>query len=603
MPENRHFQVNLRGIIDLLSGHLYSSPQVFVRELLQNAVDAIAARRIVEPEHDGLVKFEVITPDERPPTVAVHDNGIGLTENEVHQFLATIGHSSKRDAFSRDTFIGQFGIGLLSAFVVSDEIVVITRSIHPTAPTIEWKGRADGSYSIRTLDLDCEPGTQVYLHAKAGCEEFFQASFIRRTASRYGKHLPGSIQVCVGDVRTLINEPPPWEYEFGSVQVRQAHLIEYGELAFGQKFLDVIPLESEVGGVVGVAYVSSQATSVTGKRSNRVYLKNMLLSERVENLLPDWAFFVRCVINSSKLRPTAAREGFYDDEQLAATRDELGACIRQYLVQLAQTHHTLLETIIDLHHLPIKSLAIEDDDFFQIVMDWLPYESTLGRTSFGKFRAQNSVIRYVPTCDQFRQVKAVAASRGIAILNTGYTYDTQLVEKAAYLYSNITVERAETSKLVAEFEDLSLDERDEVFDFVRFANVVLQPFQCTVDIKTFEPSSLAAMFVANEDAAFLRSIEQTQEVANDLWSGLLDTVAEGTRCAAHAELCLNFRCELIRELSAVTNRELLRRAIEIIYVQSLLLGHYPLKEGELNLLNGGLLSLLHQGAASGDAKE
>ena len=142
------FQINLRGIIDLLSNHLYSRPEVFVRELLQNGVDAITARRQLEPGHAGEITLDGDAAARKPPTLEVTDNGIGLTEDEIHRFLATIGETSKRDADGRRTgdFIGQFGIGLLSCFVVSDEIVVVTARPRATALAVEWRGRPDGTY-------------------------------------------------------------------------------------------------------------------------------------------------------------------------------------------------------------------------------------------------------------------------------------------------------------------------------------------------------------------------------------------------------------------------------------------------------------------------
>src|SRR5215475_10074523 len=87
------FHVDLRGLVDLLSHHLYSSPKVYLRELLQNAVDAVTARRATDPSAPGRIRLEVDGAGLR-----VSDTGIGLTEADVHQFLATIGRSSKRDA-------------------------------------------------------------------------------------------------------------------------------------------------------------------------------------------------------------------------------------------------------------------------------------------------------------------------------------------------------------------------------------------------------------------------------------------------------------------------------------------------------------------------
>jgi molecular chaperone HtpG len=156
-------------MIDLLSQHLYSSPSVFIRELLQNAVDAITARLTIEPDYCGRIELELIRPAEGTPTLVVQDNGIGLTEVEIEQFLATIGGSSKRDSpMSRPTdFLGQFGIGLLACFLVADEIVVVTRSSRSEQlPGIEWRGRVDGTYATRLLTERPTTGTQVYLRAK-----------------------------------------------------------------------------------------------------------------------------------------------------------------------------------------------------------------------------------------------------------------------------------------------------------------------------------------------------------------------------------------------------------------------------------------------------
>ena len=111
------FKVDLRGIVDILSHHLYSSETVYLRELLQNARDAIEARNRIDI--DGTYKGEIrITPSFGNEPMIVRDNGIGLTEDNMRTLLATIGGSSKRKDFNaaRRKFLGQFGIGLLSCF-------------------------------------------------------------------------------------------------------------------------------------------------------------------------------------------------------------------------------------------------------------------------------------------------------------------------------------------------------------------------------------------------------------------------------------------------------------------------------------------------------
>jgi molecular chaperone HtpG len=175
------FQVNLGGIIDHLSTHTYSSPQVFVRELLQNGVDAITARNILEPVHRGAVEIELLRPRVGDgPALVFRDNGIGLTEEEIHLFLATIGQTSKRPELllQPTSFIGQFGVGLLSCFMVSDEVCVVTRSAKEGGRTMEWRGRADGTYSLAVSGRETEPGTEVRLRCRASRS---RERFLRRT--------------------------------------------------------------------------------------------------------------------------------------------------------------------------------------------------------------------------------------------------------------------------------------------------------------------------------------------------------------------------------------------------------------------------------------
>jgi molecular chaperone HtpG len=196
------FQVDLRGVVDLLSRHLYSSPSVYLRELLQNAVDALHARELREPGFRGSVRIAAGTDAGGTPTLVVRDDGIGLTEDEVHAFLATIGRSSKRDEldFPRGDFLGQFGIGLLSCFMVSDEITVVTRSA-TGAPAIRWQGRSDGSYTLEPLGHDVEPGTSVHLRARPDGAELLDPATVRALAEKFGGLLPWPVTL-TADGRT-----------------------------------------------------------------------------------------------------------------------------------------------------------------------------------------------------------------------------------------------------------------------------------------------------------------------------------------------------------------------------------------------------------------
>ncbi len=591
-----NFQVHLSGIIDLLSNHLYSGPQVFVRELLQNAVDAISARRNQDPEHEGEISVEAIEIDGRGHTLVVIDNGVGLREEEIHRFLATIGQTSKRrdELLTRTAdFIGQFGVGLLSCFVVSQEIVVITKSIQADSPTVEWRGHNDGTYSIKILDKEIAPGTQVYLTAKADAAEYFTSARIQELCKHFGSLLPYPIKIVNGARKTTINESSaPWERPFLNQKDKIEYLKQYGRESFGTDFLDCIALKSQIGKIEGVAYVLPYAPSLTGKRTHKVYLKHMLLSEHAEGLLPDWAFFVKCILNANDLRPTASRESFYEDDALEDAREELGNCLRQYLIDLAENDLPRLEKLISLHYLAIKAIAIQDDELYKLFINLIPFQTSLGFMTLDEYREKSAVVQYVRDVDQFRQVSRIAAAQGICLINGGYAYDSRLLEKLPSVFPDADVELIEPSMLVQQLDDLDFDERERSFQLVRTADLVLQPFKCAAEVKKFKPTDLPALYSSNNDAIFKRTIEQTKEkTESSMWAGILDGVAEDIG-RGYSQLCFNLDNPLVKKMCKITDKKLLSKTIEMLYVQSLLLGHHPLHAKEQELLNSGMIGLI-----------
>jgi molecular chaperone HtpG len=599
------FQVNLGGIIDLLSNHTYSSPQVFVRELLQNGVDAITARSYLDPDHRGRIEIELIQageergPQTGRPLLVFRDNGIGLSEEEVHLFLATIGQTSKRgDALGeRADFIGQFGIGLLSCFVVSDEVIVVTRSAKDDARTFEWRGRADGTYSLSVLTEAIEPGTEVRLHCKLGSKEYFSPETLRNLAAHYGSLLPFPISFTADGQTDIINEErPPWREEFLDEQLTREAYMAYGRATFGTDFFDYIPLRSSVGGVEGVAFVLPYSPSLSSRKTHRVYLKNMLLSEKTEGLLPEWAFFVKCVVNAGDLRPTASRESFYEDEKLAATRERLGQQLRNYLIDLARENPERLKKLINLHFLSIKALAVEDEDFFRIFINWLPFETNTGMMTLTEYIKDTEVVRYVADLDQFRQTARIAAAQSLCIINAAYTYDAQLLQKLVELYPRLALSLVDSNRLTHSFEYLTLDEQDAVAEFLSIANDVLQPFRCEADIRKFSPVELPALHNLTSEAQFQRTIETTREVTDSFWSSVLDDVQAGLENESLAQLCFNYRNPVVIKTTRVRDETLLRRSIQMLYVQAVLLSHRPLNAKEMVLLNDGLLGFIEWGA-------
>jgi molecular chaperone HtpG len=395
-----------------------------------------------------------------------------------------------------------------------------------------------------------------------------------------------------GRAEHLNPAPPPWRREYASVAERRAALLAYGREVFHTEFVDCIPLRAEAGGVEGVAFVLPFSPHFNARQKHRVYLKDMLLSESAENLLPEWAFFVKCVVSAQGLRPTASREAFYEDATLAYARESLGQVLRQYLVDLATNDPRTLQRLIALHGLSVKALALDDDDFFRLVIHWLPFETTLGVMTLGHYRHTYPTVRYVTTLDSFRQVARVAAAQGLCIINGAYTHDTALLEKLPRVLPDTNLELFSASQLPQRFEELTAQERETVARLRQVAEEALEPFRCEVSVKKFLPAEVPTLYGDVDDGAFRRDVERAREESDELYSAMLEGALAESREEEKPQLCFNLSNPVVRRLARVRDVAQLKLSVEMLYVQALLLGHRPLNAREMALLNRGLLGLI-----------
>jgi molecular chaperone HtpG len=606
-PVAEAFQVDLRGVVDLLSHHLYSGPRVYVRELLQNGVDAVTARLGEDPDAPQQVTFVPadVAEDGR---LHVIDTGTGLTPEQVQQFLATIGRSSKRDelGFARGEFLGQFGIGLLSCFLVTDEIELVTQAVSG-GPVVRWRGRADGAYDTEILEtappgLEVPPGggTHVALDARPGSREMLELAVVERLARHYGSLLPYDIVVRSGDGdRIVARTTLPWAVE-GSPSSRRRALVDYAEQTFGISAFEVLPIAVPEAGLTGVAVILGASTAPGSTQRHRVHLKRMLLGDAVEDLLPEWAFFVRCIVNADNLRPTASREALYDDDLLEHTREQLGDQIRRWLSRLAATDPERMGAFLDLHSLGVKSLALHDDDMFDLLLPLLRFQTTLGPVPLEEFRRTHDVVRYTRTVDEFRQVSAVAAAQGVGVVNGGYVYDTELLERLGQRDATARVEAITPADLDAHVQSLPAEEELALRGFLAAARAVLDRLGCDVELRVFSPMSLPVLYLDDRDSRQRRDLRQAQSGLDPLWADVLGAFDDGGR--DRPRLLLNARNPTVRRVFDIDDEALRAVAVESLYCQALLLGHHPLRAADSAVLNRAFLGLLDWAVPEGGAE-
>ena len=583
------FKVDLRGIVDVLSNHLYSSPTVFVRELLQNAVDAITARRVLEPTHQGAISIGLIGEGARA-TLSFEDDGIGLDEADVHVFLSTIGQSSKRD--SPTDFLGQFGIGILSCFVVSDEVTLVTRKVG-SPKSFRWIGHSDGTYELTTIEATAPVGTAVYLRPKPDSAVLFNEGKILETARRYGELLPIKITFThEGHRDEFGGQPLPWQDVNLASDSGMSRILEYGEELFGDRMMAAIPIKSATADATGVAFLLAEPRSVHVPQNHRAYLRRMLVSDSLSGLTPDWAYFVRCVINVNDLRPTAGRESFYEDDKLEMFRDEVGQVVRAWLEATGKRDPDFMAQFIRIHYMALKALATQDPEFYELFVRWLPFEGTRGMIPLGDYLDSGRELHYVSDHDAYRQLAGVARAIGIELIDGGFSYDSQLLSLAGQLIGR-EIPPLDDNFLIERLADPTPQESEMAGALIADAQRVLGSFRVQPILKGFEPVNVPALLSQSENVAYGRQLRASREVALPLFVDVLDAVSP-PETESLPLLVFNVRNDLVRTLcgNSIDKRGL---AIQLLYLHALMLAHQPLSGSELELLQKATLELLMQG--------
>ncbi|ECL0264419.1 HSP90 family protein [Listeria monocytogenes] len=594
---SHRFQVNLAGMIDILSNHLYDEKDVYIRELLQNATDAIRARKKIDSTLEGKIHAS-LTGDNNEKTLIVEDNGIGLTEDEVHAFLATIANSSKGeknfDGESSNDFIGRFGIGLLSCFIVSDEIVMISTS-QKDGGTTEWRGKADGTYSVRKIETDTrEPGTQVYLRLRAGLEdhpECEDVEYLINILKKYGSSLESNIIVEMNGLEEEINS---WTKQFSDKEtlstLSREQIIQYGEYILGTHFQDYFLIENESGRTFGIAYMIPHAVQMNAIRKNTVFLNKMFVTSEANNILPDWSFFAKCVIWTDELQPVASREAFYKNERLTSVASELGVALKKGIETLPEE---ALMKLLATHYLGFKALASEDAPFLKLIYPYLPVRTLNGEEKLGDIIAKNDVIYYTYSVDDFRQIKDIARSSGMTLINGGYSYDSPILAQLSYFVEGTEFILIEPEEMTDKLRPMTGDEEQAYQPILTEMNSMMVEFDTDVLIKHFEPKDLPIIFIHSTATQELRELERAVEETSSVFSDILESIQKEQEPAPLAHLYLNLDNELIKRLftSEKTVKEL-SVIVNVLYIQALLLGHYPLKRKEMVLMNQNMLRIL-----------
>ena len=369
--------VDLGGCRMVINRHLYSTPVVALRELVQNAHDSIVRRRLEDPAPLSEPRI-IIEGDLGAGVVRVIDTGAGLTEEEVHAYLATVGvgYTRKlREETASDELIGMFGLGFLSAFVLANRVTVTTTSYQ--TPQQGWRYQSsNGEQYTLTPAAPRAVGTVVELELRDLYRHLAAQGALEKILKRYCALL--HVPVIVGDEHSepLNGEPPPWRAETGNV-LAHAVRARRDALAFAARFeenfepLCTMPVASAThADLRGLLWVQDGSTYGTSDNRNLcVFVRGMLLDDDARDLLPAWAGFIGGVIESNQLTPTASREDLQRDAAYHAVQSSITESLIVGLGQVAREQPEAWRRVVARHNEALLGAALCDPRLFDLLAD------------------------------------------------------------------------------------------------------------------------------------------------------------------------------------------------------------------------------------------
>jgi molecular chaperone HtpG len=569
MPSShrQRFALHLPGLLKVLAEHLYTSKKVGIRELIQNAHDSCLRRQIEHPDPHYRPRIDVWL-DEKRRVITIADNGNGLTEDEIRNYLSTIGRGYTRELRERLAFdspeeaaalIGQFGLGFLSAFLVASEVTLTTRSI-TGSPALRWHSAGDEHYDLAPAERD-SVGTSVELHVKPAAAFLLQEDTLAETVRGYADFLPVPIHV-QGDPEPINLMAPPWENapeKEGQPEQFLAALRVYIQRVYGgSRPLAIFPLRDATVPVghdtltiplAGFLFVPpGSVVSVREYGDLSIYIRRMFICDRERELLPSWARFVRGVIECPLLQPTASREGIHQDENFDLVRRALETQLTEALQELASDEPATWRKVVRGHADVIVGWAVSDASFFEKVEDIVTFRTTRGPLSLPEYLEQSGGTLYYVTRELGSlQEQLLAEGRDVPAIDAAWFSVTPFLEKYAQRHEGI-----ELVRLDGEAEQLLRPIRETE----SFAPLLAHYRERGVraQLATFRPHAAPALILYPPGAELAREAEaslQSGDLPGPL-AGLVQNYIEG-RFANRDELAgtlyLNASNPLVRRLA------------------------------------------------------
>ncbi len=443
--------VNTENIFPVIKKWLYSEKDIFLREIVSNATDAVTKLKrlgsLGQFTEDGTPYRVDVTVDKAAGTLTVADNGIGMTEEELKKYICSIAlsgavdfiqkYESEGDA-SKNGIIGHFGLGFYSAFMVSDTVEIRTRS-YTDAPAVHWTCTADGEYELEADDKQTR-GTEVIMHVTEEEKAYLESDKLREMLEKYCAFMPveiyfndGTAQK-EGEAPAPINDMQPLWQKPASECTQEEYkafyrkvFADYREPLFQIHINADYPLNFK--GILYFPRITNSYESIEGQV--KLYYNQVFVADNIKEVIPEYLLMLKGVLDCPELPLNVSRSYLQTNSYVSKISAHIVKKVADKLVDMCREDRAAYEKVWDDIRTFVEYACMRDEKFWKRTKDCLLLKLTddthvtLGEYLEKAKEKQENTVYYTTDKDLQAQYIALYEAQGIAVVCFDSMLDTQ----------------------------------------------------------------------------------------------------------------------------------------------------------------------------------
>jgi molecular chaperone HtpG len=540
MSETGSISIHTENIFPIIKKFLYSDHEIFLRELVSNAVDATQKLKSLAAlgEYKGeLGELKVrVTVDKDARKITISDHGLGMTADEIKKYINQIAFSGatefvekykEKDAQAKDQIIGQFGLGFYSAFMVSKEVEIWSKSYKDDTLTAHWTCDGSTQYTIDEPTGEhakAERGTDVVLHVADDSDEFLEEARLRTILTKYCKFLPIPIEF-EGE---LINDTTPiWTKQ-------PADLTDEDYKKFYQELYPMsmdeplfwIHLNVDYPfNLTGILYFPKVKDELQFSRNKiQLYSRQVFITDEVKDVVPEFLMLLHGVIDSPDIPLNVSRSFLQADANVRKINTYITRKVADKLGELFRKDRAGYEEKWADIGVFVKYGMLSDEKFYDRAKDFVLLKSVEGKlytiTEYTehiqanqKDKTDNTVVLYTTDAEQQHSFVAAAQERGYDVLNMDQVLDAHFIgqlEQKLEKTSFKRVDSATASQLIekddAQASVLSDDDQTKLSEV--FTSAISNPAM-HVKVAALSPQDAPVVITQNEFMRRMKDMQRT----------------------------------------------------------------------------------------------